>query len=368
MGTGQIAIDNPGNLSSAKGAGSAVDSIDGVTPAQAPAASYVGRFAPSPTGPLHFGSLVTAVASYVDARAAGGQWLLRIEDVDTTRCTVAAEREIMAQLAGFGFEHDGAIVFQRERAALYEDALQRLQLAGRLYACRCTRSRLALAPRNAEGETIYPGTCRELNLPIDARTDVGVHRKRDDQARLASEASRHLALRFRVADASDPGADVSAQIEWHDRCFGAQHQSVACDVGDFVLRRADGLFAYQLAVVVDDAAQGVSDVVRGADLLGNTARQILLQRHLGLPQPRYLHVPLVRNTDGQKLSKQTNAAAIHVDGALVTLQAAWRYLGQRAIDHAPDVAAFWRAAIRAWSPDAIRMGGGNPNARLDENL
>ncbi len=360
MGTGQIAIGH--SVDSAAEVAARTETSPATTTA------YVGRFAPSPTGPLHFGSLVTAVASYVDARAVGGQWLLRIEDVDTTRCTMAAEQEIIAQLAGFGFEHDGAIIAQRERASLYRDALQRLQSDGRLYACRCTRSQLVLAPRNAEGEVIYPGTCRALNLPVDTRTDADVRREFDDQARPASEASRHLAIRLRVADAIDPQANIGTHIEWHDRCFGTQHQPVARDVGDFVLRRADGRFAYQLAVVVDDAAQGVSHVVRGADLLGNTARQILLQRHLRLQQPCYLHVPLVRNANGQKLSKQTKAAPIHVDRALVTLQAAWQHLGQRPIEHVQSVAAFWRAAFGVWSPDAIRVGDGNPDARPDENL
>ncbi|MBL8311774.1 MAG: tRNA glutamyl-Q(34) synthetase GluQRS [Burkholderiales bacterium] len=319
--------------------------------AQSHGPHYVGRFAPSPTGPLHFGSLVTALASYVDARAAGGRWLLRIEDVDRTRCSLAAEREIIAQLAGYGFEHDGEVVRQSERDALYLDALSRLQHAALIYACQCTRKQLADQPRNADGETIYPGTCRDAQLPIAPLAEA---------APRATRAASPLALRLHVNDAGSP----AAHIRWSDRCFGEQQQDVATEVGDFVLRRADSLFAYQLAVVVDDAAQGITDVVRGADLLGNTARQIVLQQRLGLPRPHYLHVPLVRNEDGQKMSKQTRAAPIHIDSALATLHAAWQFLGQAPVLGVARISDFWRAAIASWSANAVlpRMGDARRHA------
>ncbi len=285
---------------------------------------YVGRFAPSPTGPLHFGSLVAAMASYADARAAGGRWLLRIEDVDQPRCSAEAEARIHAQLAAYGFEHDGEVVRQSERTALYASALQTLISTGKVFVCQCTRAQLARAPRNAEHEIIYPGTCREL----------GLH---DGPAR---------AVRLRV--------DVNnTHVSFTDRCHGVREQNVAREVGDFVLRRADGLFAYQLAVVVDDALQGITDVVRGADLLGNTARQIVLQRRLHYATPSYLHVPLVRNANGEKLSKQTRATAIDERLALPTLLQAWQFLRQDNLGDVRTVAEFWTRAFVAWTPSRL---------------
>ncbi len=290
---------------------------------------YVGRFAPSPTGPLHFGSLVAAVASYADARAADGRWLLRIEDVDAPRCTKAAEVEVLRQLAAHGFEADGAIIRQSERIEHYELALRQLSKAGRLFACTCTRKMLELAPRNASGEAIYPGRCRALALGESATT----------------------ALRLRVPDDSD------AQVVFADRAFASLAslgQNVATEVGDFILRRADGLHAYQLAVVVDDAAQGITDVVRGEDLLMNTPRQIYLQRCLDYATPGYLHVPLVRNEAGEKLSKQTLATAIASDNAVPTLKAAWTFLKQPDVRVVSSVAQFWQRAIGLWNPALIR--------------
>lgn len=284
---------------------------------------YVGRFAPSPTGPLHFGSLVAAVASYADARAVGGRWLLRIEDVDQPRCSLAAEQRIRAQLAAYGFEHDGDVVRQSEQTARYADALQTLTRANAVYVCQCTRAQLVNATRNAEHEIIYPGACRGLRL-VDA-------------------AGR--AVRLRVSD--------DKPVTFTDRCYGPQQQNVSRDVGDFVLRRTDGWFAYQLAVVVDDAQHGVTDVVRGADLLGNTARQMLLQRALGYATLRYLHVPIVRNDNGEKLSKQTRAAAIDEDNALATLQEAWRFLQQEALGTVSTVAEFWRRAVMHWQAPSL---------------
>ncbi len=285
---------------------------------------YVGRFAPSPTGPLHFGSLVAAMASYADARAAGGRWLLRIEDVDQPRCSSEAETRIRAQLAAYGFEHDGEVVRQSDRTALYSGALRTLTHSGDVFVCQCTRAQLSLAARNAEQEVIYPGTCRELQLA-------------DGTAR---------AVRLTVSGEPD-------NISFVDRCHGLTQQNLRREVGDFVLRRADGLFAYQLAVVVDDALQGVTDVVRGADLLGNTARQIVLQQRLGYPTPRYLHVPIARNTNGEKLSKQTRAAAINEDRALPTLVQAWQFLKQDDLGKVRTISDFWARAVSTWTPERL---------------
>ena len=292
-----------------------------VPPARPP---YRGRFAPSPTGPLHFGSLIAALASFCDARAAGGAWIVRIEDVDLPRARPGAERTIMAALEHYGFEWDDAVVRQSERAGLYEAAVERLRRRGEVYACACTRRELASAPLGAGGERIYPGTCRD-----------GVPPGR------AARAAR--AWRLRVND---------ARIEWRDRLQGAQTQHLARDVGDFVVQRADGLFAYQLAVVVDDAAQGITDVVRGADLIASTARQIFLQRCLGLPTPSYLHVPIALDAGGEKLSKQTRAAPLPA-AAMPALVAAWRFLEQPlpSGSRAPaTVAEFWQWAVPAWNP------------------
>lgn len=292
-----------------------------------PDAPYVGRFAPSPTGPLHLGSLVAAVASYADARAARGRWLLRIEDVDAPRCTQEAEQEVHRQLAAYGFETDGPASRQSERYARYEAALAQLADDGRLFACKCTRKSLDTTPRNASGEVIYPGRCRDLAIAFSAPA---------------------AALRLRVQDNED------ARIVFVDRACGKIEQNVAAEVGDFVLRRADGLYAYQLAVVVDDAEQGVTDVVRGADLLMNTPRQIFLQRLLGHATPGYLHLPLVRNGAGEKLSKQTRAPAIADDNVVATLQRAWAFLNQPEVGHCASVARFWQRAVVHWNPALLR--------------
>ena len=286
---------------------------------------YIGRFAPSPTGPLHFGSLVAAVASCVDARAAQGQWLLRIEDVDTTRCSRAAETEILCQLAAYGFVADGEVVRQSTRGEIYEAAIAQLADAGHVFACICSRKTLETVPRNAEGEAIYPGTCRVAHVVTSAHS-----------------------LRLRVKDDSD------SNVRFTDRACSAITQNVAMEVGDFVLRRADGCYAYQLAVVVDDALQGVTDVVRGEDLLMNTPRQIYLQRRLNIATPTYLHVPLVRNADGEKLSKQTLAQAVNVDAPVATLLAAWAFLKQANLARVESVDAFWNAAIARWNPQVLQ--------------
>jgi glutamyl-Q tRNA(Asp) synthetase len=290
-------------------------------PSGASPARYRGRFAPSPTGPLHFGSLVAAVASYADARAAGGQWLLRIEDVDAPRSRPDAESLILDALERYGFEWDGPVIRQSERTELYENALASLVACGHAYACRCTRRELQFAPLGTGGERVYPGTCRD-----------------DPSAR---QGRRQFAWRVRVGD------EVVAS---RDRLQPAQRQDLGRDVGDFVVKRADGLFAYQLAVVVDDAAQAITDVVRGADLLASTPRQILLQNLLEVPTPTYLHVPIAINPAGEKLSKQSRAKALP-DSPLPALNAVWRFLGQRsATEPAASVAEFWSWAVAAWRP------------------
>ncbi|MEO8311566.1 MAG: tRNA glutamyl-Q(34) synthetase GluQRS [Caldimonas sp.] len=294
--------------------------------AVSPNASYVGRFAPSPTGLLHAGSLVAALASWLDARAHDGQWRVRMEDLDATRNVPGAAEAIVAQLAACGLRPDGPVVRQSQRIDLYEAALRRLAAQGRAYPCACSRRDLALAaaapagPSDAPLEAIYPGTCRN-----------GLHGK----------AARSMRLRVEAV-----AGNGEAKVDWLDRRLGPQHQDVARAVGDFVLKRADGVFAYQLGVVVDDAEQGVSDVVRGEDLADSTARQILLQRLLGLPTPRYLHAPLVRTTDGAKLSKQTGAAPLAIDDPLGALRDAGAVLGLRA--HGTSLASWLDSAVACW--------------------
>ncbi|HAV36556.1 MAG TPA: tRNA glutamyl-Q(34) synthetase GluQRS, partial [Massilia sp.] len=285
--------------------------------------TYIGRFAPSPTGPLHAGSLVAALASYLDARAHHGQWLVRIEDIDEGRSVPGADMAILALLDSLGMHADGEVVWQSRRKQLYQDAAERL--GGHAYPCGCNRreindSRLGIAP---DGAAIYPGTCRAGLL----------------------EGRSMRSLRLRVPDS---GQD---EITFTDRFMGTLTQHLALEAGDFVLKRADGYWAYQLAVVVDDADQGVTDVVRGADLIDSTARQIYLQRLLGVPTPRYLHVPVVRNADGEKLSKQTGALAVLPGDEPAAVQAlldAARFLGLP-LERPDSLAGFWRAAIPAWS-------------------
>ncbi len=277
--------------------------------------SYIGRFAPSPTGPLHFGSLVAALASWLDARAAGGQWLVRMEDLDRPRCEPGATDTILAQLEAYGLHWDGEVLVQSQRDAAYAVALDALKAQGAVFPCACTRSQLAAAPRNDEGETLYPGTCRN-----------GLS---------AGQIGR--AWRVRVPDVS---------TRFHDRIHGDLQQNLASEVGDFVVKRADGLFAYQLAVVVDDAFQGITHIVRGADLLWNTPRQIHLQNLLGLPTPVYAHVPLITNAAGQKLSKQTLAPALPERGSGAALAQALAVL-----DHPPpaELAGAEPPELLAWA-------------------
>jgi glutamyl-Q tRNA(Asp) synthetase len=290
-----------------------------------------GRFAPSPTGPLHAGSLVAALASWLDVRARGpkARWLVRIEDADTERCLPGMGEHMLRQLADCHLLPDETPVWQTQRTAHYEAALQKLQALGLAYPCGCSRKDIdtALARlgqrHERHGERVYPGTCRD-----------GLHGKPARAWRFATEKFE---------------SNQRGELRWTDRRLGEQHQDVSREVGDFVLRRADGPWAYQLAVVVDDAEQGVTDVVRGEDLADNTARQILLQRALGLPTPSYLHTPLVRGADGDKLSKQNGATPIDTstpEAALAALDAAARVLGL-----GPATAASCAAALAGWVPE-----------------
>jgi glutamyl-Q tRNA(Asp) synthetase len=297
--------------------------------------SYVGRFAPSPTGPLHAGSLVAALASWLDARAHGGRWLVRIEDVDGPRCVPGADLEILRQLAAVGLLPDEPPQWQSRRGPLYRNALDRLLAAGWAYPCGCTRRDIELAleasgrQRSRHGELAYPGTCRPSHGGLRGK----------------APRSARLVCAMHPADRMDEAPPLL--IDWHDRRLGRQRQDVTAEVGDFVLQRADGLWAYQLAVVVDDAEQGVTDVVRGEDLADNTPRQIHLQRCLGLPAPRYLHTPLVLGSNGEKLSKQNGAQALALDDPLAALRAAAQVLGLPQFA-AADLPCWLAAAVAGW--------------------
>lgn len=275
---------------------------------------YRGRFAPSPTGPLHAGSLLTALASWLLARHAGGQWLVRIEDVDGPRCVPGAAQRQLDTLAAFGLHSDLPVVWQSQRSALYQAALDRLLASGDAFVCGCSRTQLAAS--------------------------AGVHQ----HCVAAPRADGRNAVRLHSA-----GSDV---IAFDDLLQGPQQQNVATSVGDFVLHRADGCWAYQLAVVVDDAEQGITDVVRGCDLLDSTARQILLLRRLGLPAPRHLHLPLITDAQGRKLSKSLAAVPVDAAHAPALLRWLWTLLGQAAgaLDGASGVQALLRRAQAHFDP------------------
>jgi glutamyl-Q tRNA(Asp) synthetase len=281
---------------------------------------YRGRFAPSPTGPLHAGSLAAALGSWLDARAHDGVWLVRIEDIDPPREVPGARDDILETLDAFGLHSDEPVMLQSGRSDAYKAALQRLLGAGLAYGCACSRSeaeQAALAAGLAPG--VYAGTCR---------------------GGTAGRAPRSIRLRTPDAPADE--------VAFSDRAVGHFAQQLAADVGDFVLRRADGLWAYQLAVVVDDAEQGITDVVRGADLLDNTPRQIWLQHQLDLPTPRYLHLPLVTTAQGEKLSKQTGARALDRGDVLAELERAWQHLEFPRLG-ADSRDAFLRRAVALWA-------------------
>jgi glutamyl-Q tRNA(Asp) synthetase len=285
---------------------------------------YRGRFAPSPTGPLHFGSLVAAVGSYLEARWNRGKWLVRMEDLDRPREAPGAADAILRMIEAYGFEWDGQIVFQSRRDAAYGAALKRLQHEHAVFPCACTRREISDSTMGSASEPIYPGTCRK-----------GLSPGRSPRA-----------MRVRVDN---------AVIAFEDLLQGEIEQNLAREVGDFVVRRADGLFAYQLAVVVDDFEQGITDIVRGADLLTSTPRQILLQRLLGHPIPRYMHLPVVVNQRGEKLSKQTRAAPLTVAEAPLRLWQALCFLGQEAPVElaAGKIADVWNWALANWRTERI---------------
>ena len=284
---------------------------------------HVGRFAPSPTGPLHFGSLVAAVGSFLDARSLGGRWLLRIEDVDAPRTVPGAAEGIVATLERFGFEWDGDIVRQSDRLDAYRKAFERLKAAGHVFPCACTRREIADSALARDGSRIYPGTCRN-GLP---------------------EGRRAHAWRVRA----------EGRIAFDDRIQGRQEEDLVAEVGDFVVLRGDGQFAYQLAVVVDDAEAGVTDIVRGADLLGSTGRQIHLQHLLGHPSPTYAHLPVVVNAAGEKLSKQTLAQPIDTLVPADAWLAALAFLGQNppAMLRGAGVVEVRQWALAHWSSASV---------------
>ena len=266
----------------------------------------IGRFAPTPSGHLHFGSLVAALASFLDARASGARWLLRMEDLDPPREVPGAAAAILRALENYGFEWDGPVLYQSQRSAAYAEVVEQLIKRDLAYACSCSRSQLA-------GHAIYPGTCRHAGR------------------------SRHdAAIRLRVPD---------ADFAFIDRVQGHYSRNLAREDGDFIIQRRDGLFAYQLAVVVDDAFQGVTDVVRGADLLDSTPRQLYLQQLLGLPHPAYLHVPLLLQPDGHKLGKSYRSPPLPPDQATPLLTRALRALGQQP---PPELAQATPAEIMVW--------------------
>ena len=289
--------------------------------AQAHDPDYVGRFAPSPTGPLHFGSLLAAVASYLEARRHGGRWLLRIEDIDPPREQPGADADILRILDAYQFEWDGEVCYQSRSVSAHQEAVARLMDSGQAYRCGCSRSDLADAPRGSMG-IIYPGTCRN------------------------GCESNEFAIR--VLTHNEPIGIV-------DRLQGAFEQRLETESGDFVILRRDGLIAYQLAVVVDDALQGITDIVRGIDLLDSTPRQVYLQRLLGLPTPSYAHIPIVENDDGSKLSKLTGAPPVEATNANRTLFNALRALGQLPPPELADASLSeqWQWALGHWSPERL---------------
>ena len=294
---------------------------------------YRGRFAPSPSGPLHAGSLVAALASWLDARAHGGRWLVRMEDVDTPRCVPGAAEQILLQLAACGLRSDEPVRVQSQRGGAYQAAGAQLLAAGQAFRCACTRKAIDEAwlargvVHQRFAERIYPGTCRQ-----------GLNGDNGDTGANGVNAKMARTLRFRA----------QGLVHWHDRRLGPQQQDVEAQVGDFVLQRADGLWAYQLAVVVDDAAQGITHVVRGQDLADNTARQILLQQALGVALPSYLHTPLVLAPDGHKLSKQNGAQPLNLSDPVAALAAAGAVLGLPTLP-ANTVSEWLAAAPAAWA-------------------
>jgi glutamyl-Q tRNA(Asp) synthetase len=290
---------------------------------------YIGRFAPSPTGPLHFGSLVAAVASYCDAKFNQGKWLLRMEDVDKPREMTGAAEDILRTLEAFGFEWDGEVILQSQRSEIYENYFLHLKHKELIYACTCSRKEIADSATTAGIEgAIYPKTCR-LKPALAAN-------------------NQNLQAAYRVAT-------LDAEIRFTDLIQGQVTQNLARDIGDFILKRKDGLFAYQLAVVVDDALQGITHIVRGADLLDSTPRQIYLQQLLEVTTPVYAHVPVAVNAEGQKLSKQTLAKSITPKNSTYLLYDALLFLGQSPPAEIKNATLeeVWRWAMANWQLEKI---------------
>ncbi len=285
----------------------------------------IGRFAPSPTGPLHIGSLLAAVASYLQVKSQGGQWLLRIEDIDTPRQMPGADQAIIDILECHGFSWDGEIVYQSQRLDLYREALKRLQDLDLLYGCQCSRKQIAEHPQAMMGidGIIYPNICTRLGLSLDQH-----------------------AVRIRLSK-----NNFNKNIMFEDLVQAKIEQNLALQVGDFVLRRADGIFSYQLAVVVDDAAQGVTHILRGCDLLDSTPRQIFLQKCLGYPSVEYCHIPIIVNAAGEKLSKQTLAPALQAQHAVANLHQALKLLGQSPPTELmyESLDCLWQWAFQHWN-------------------
>jgi len=282
---------------------------------------YRGRFAPSPTGPLHFGSLVSAMASFLESRIRHGKWLVRIDDLDQTRQVNGMDLIILKTLEAFGFEWHGAVSYQSQTTLDYQKALKQLEESGHTYVCQCSRSQIkAIARIGLEGP-VYPDTCRDLEL-----TNTG-----------------NRAIRLKTGD---------ELVCFEDGLYGHQCQRIHQEVGDFVIKRADSFFAYQLAVVVDDHKGGINHVVRGADLLPSTARQIYLQKLLGFTHPVYLHVPLVLDSDGRKLSKTDQAHPVDAANPVASLLDAWHFLNQEPppADCGVSLPDFWDWGTKHWDP------------------
>ena len=286
-------------------------------------AQYIGRFAPSPTGPMHFGTLIAAVGSYLQAKTNQGQWLIRMEDVDTTRVVEDSDTQLLNSLEAFGFEWDSEVIYQTTRNVLYSDALERLNQQHLIYPCTCSRKHLA-SHVDYKKTGVYPGTCREQSLPFQ-----GEH-----------------ALRLKVSNTN---------IRFDDMIMGPQQENLATECGDFVIKRKEGLFAYQLAAVVDDASQGITEIVRGADLLDSTARQIYLQQLLGYKTPTYIHLPLALGDDGNKLSKQSESRAIDNNHPTLALVDALSHLGQQPPESLKNhpLDDIWTWAIQHWDIKTI---------------
>lgn len=299
--------------------------------------SYRGRFAPSPTGPLHFGSLVAAVGSYLDAKHHHGTWLVRMEDLDTPRCLPGAADDILRTLEAFGLHSDEPILYQSQRTTAYVEALNKLQGSGVVYPCCCTRKEISDSALHGIEGFVYPGTCR---LGMSHQRATPAWRVRTD---FLSRHSRE--------GGNDENSRVDGDICFEDALQGRITQNIEKEIGDFIVKRADGLFAYQLAVVVDDAFQHITHIVRGADLLDSTPRHIYLQRLLGLPTPHYMHLPVAVNDAGEKLSKQTLAAPVDAAQPVATLVRALKFLRL----HPPaqlmecEVAAVLDWAVRNWT-------------------